>query len=299
MTDFVACKSHNLVPDFDHGLIDCFRVASHFKGAVLLNVGKTAQHLLTGDSHLVEHEPAVVLGLVAELGAEISDLDTTEGHVLLVVSNLHKEAINTIIVSIDNATSKYSSVVCPVTKTTRPVFGAGDGWRVDDPLISLEVERCSRLESSNVGAVAELSLGVATRFAHGSNVSEPERVLLITTKFLNSSLEHAVVQCGRINTSRQVLRHGEARLNSVVDLGVDVHHFIDEAPLPLLLLLTGHFDEVFGGNHFFGVLLHNFDQGREVLSVARQVNDMLHLLLIEVALVAFLLEIGVNYLALD
>jgi len=107
------------------------------------------------------------------------------------------------------------------------------------------------------------------------------------------------VQSRWVNTSWQVLRHGKARLNIVVDLWIDIHHFVNEAPLPFLLLFSCHLDEVLWWNHLLRVLFYDFDQRFEVLSVARQINDLFHFFLIKVALVTLLLEIRVDYLAPD
>jgi len=97
----------------------------------------------------------------------------------------------------------------------------------------------------------------------------------------------------------QVLRHGKARLDSVVDLWIDVHHLVNEAPLPFLLLFFCQLNKVDWRNHLLWVLFDNLNKWGEELSVTWQVNNLLHLFLIEVTFVTFFLEIRVDYLAPD
>jgi len=61
LTDFVASEGHDLVSNLNHGLIDSFWIASHFKSSILFNVSEATQHVLTRNSNLVKHQPAIVL----------------------------------------------------------------------------------------------------------------------------------------------------------------------------------------------------------------------------------------------
>ena len=113
LLDFNASLSNNLVANFDHGLIDGLRISSHLKAAVFLDVRKSVEHVGSGDPHLVKHEPAIVLRVVAELGTNIADFYAFERQVSLKVADRHKEAINTVVIFTNYALSKHSSIVSP------------------------------------------------------------------------------------------------------------------------------------------------------------------------------------------
>lgn len=218
LADFHASCSYYLVSDFDHSLIDSLWVASHLECTFFVNISKPTKHMLAGNFHLIKHKPSIVLRLISKFGAEVSNFNPANRMMSLLVSNFNKEAVYTVIAFIYEATGKYKCMVRPASKTTRPVFCARDCWRVDHPFISFQIEGRRRFYALNIRSVAQLRLGIAAHNFHGSNVFKPKIVLFLATKFLNGSLEHPVVQGGRINTSIHVLRHCQARFKLLIPL---------------------------------------------------------------------------------
>lgn len=131
--------------------------------------------------------------MIAELWAYIADLDSFEWHVSFCVSDWDKETLDAVIISIDDTSGEDCCMIGPLTHTAWPVFCACDGWRVNNPLVSLHIESGSSLEPSNIRTVSKFSLSVATQLFHGSYVLTPAFELFVTSKFFNSSLEHTIV----------------------------------------------------------------------------------------------------------
>lgn len=183
-------------------MIDGLRVASHLEATVFLDVSKSVEHVGSGDSHLIKHEPAVILRVVAELGTNIADFYAFEWQMSLKIADGDEEAIDTIVVFTNYALSKNSRIISPQTHTTRPELRRGDSWRVDYELVGGHVESGRCLKTCDVGAMTHLSLRVATHPFHGPDILDPLLSLLIRAKFQQSSLEHADMQGGWINARR-------------------------------------------------------------------------------------------------
>ena len=74
-----SCTRDDLVPNLDHGLVKSLRISSQLKFAVLMNIGEPSEHIGAGDPDLVEHQPAIVFLLIAELGTQVTNLYTRKG----------------------------------------------------------------------------------------------------------------------------------------------------------------------------------------------------------------------------
>ena len=73
--DDVACLGDNLVSDFNHSLVNSFRITSDLKRPVLCYVGKTAKHVSPRNSNFIKHEPTVVFGVVSKFRADVTDFN--------------------------------------------------------------------------------------------------------------------------------------------------------------------------------------------------------------------------------
>ena len=102
---------------------------------------------------MIENQPAVVFGVVAELWAYISNLDSFARQVVLSAPDLDHERVNAKIVSVHKTLRKDDCMVGPQTQTARPVLGARHSGRVDHKLICLHVQGRSRLDTCNVGTM--------------------------------------------------------------------------------------------------------------------------------------------------
>jgi len=69
-----SSSSYYLEPNFNHCLIKSLWITSQFKLTILVDVGKPSQHVCTGHSYLIEHDPAIVFLMVAQFGTDVSDL---------------------------------------------------------------------------------------------------------------------------------------------------------------------------------------------------------------------------------
>ena len=59
----------------DHDLVDDFRVSLHLEVTSLGNTNETRKESLARDSHVIKFEVSVVDAVVAQLGANVTDLD--------------------------------------------------------------------------------------------------------------------------------------------------------------------------------------------------------------------------------
>ena len=122
LTYFLTGSGDNLVTNFNHGLVNRLGVSSHFEGAILVDEGKACEHVGSGDANLIKHEPAVVLGVVSKLGADVANLDTLEGKVSLQISDWDQEALDTVVVLTNFTLSEDGRMISPQAQASRPVL---------------------------------------------------------------------------------------------------------------------------------------------------------------------------------
>lgn len=111
---------------------------------------------------LVEEQEAVVHGVVAKLGADVANVDVLKRQVCLQVPDLDDKGVRAVWLALDDELSHDDSVVCSAAEGTDPPFRGGQGGRVDDESLVLLVPCGRRLESSDVGAVAQLRLCITS-----------------------------------------------------------------------------------------------------------------------------------------
>ena len=93
---------NNLLPNGDHDLIKRPKVTSNLKATFLIEVSKPAEHVLSGNSNLVENDPTVVHRVVPHLAAKVAYFDARHWLMSVEVSNLDHEWLNAEIVPVDD-----------------------------------------------------------------------------------------------------------------------------------------------------------------------------------------------------
>ena len=294
LLDFQTCSRNNLVANFDHGLVDCFWVSAEFEATILVNKWKSVEHVGPGDADLIKHQPPIILGVVTLLGANITHFDSFKGQMCLHVSNWDEETLDTEVIFTDFALSKHSSMISPKTQTTRPVLSTSHGGWIYDIFIGHLIEGCCRFETLNVWTVSEFCLGVAPHKSHRSYFWQPLLVLFVWSQLLDYSLKHTIVEQSYVNTRCHCLWENWATVNlTEVTVLVDLLLPFLLLPSPLHLLFTSPLN-VLRGCYKFRMFSEILNQGSIVLWVSRDLEEVLHLLLVEVALIALLLKVRVH-----
>ena len=93
----------------------------------------------------------------------------------------------------DHPSEDYSMGGC-AAHATGPELRPANGWRVDHPLIGLHIQRCSRFQPLDIRAVAELGLGVASKYLQTVAQRKILLPLLIACEVDHALGEHALVE---------------------------------------------------------------------------------------------------------
>lgn len=99
---------------------------------------------------MVESGPTIVFAVITEFGTHVTRIETFDPLESVDVTVRHNEALNTIVVTINDESGKNCSMSGKTTKISRPKLRGSDSRGINDELVSLFVESCSCLESSNV-----------------------------------------------------------------------------------------------------------------------------------------------------
>jgi hypothetical protein len=146
-----------------------------------VDAGVLCQHVDVGDLDLVEEEETVIhsvvtliaslalvlpfLGLRAvtyEFWSNISDVNTVEGLVSLQVSDLDNEGVWSKGLSVEDKLRHNHGVVGGAAQRANPPFRGSEMGGVNDEGLVGGVPGGGSLKTTNVGAVSQLGLGVAT-----------------------------------------------------------------------------------------------------------------------------------------
>jgi hypothetical protein len=120
------------------------------------------QHLVSGDTNLVEDQPSVVLAMISELGANVTAFDAWHPLVVLKRSDLDNEGSNTVIVVVNEKSCHYEGVRAVPAHVSWPELGGSNRWRVNHELVSFGVKSSCGLQLSHVRSVSQLRLCVAS-----------------------------------------------------------------------------------------------------------------------------------------
>jgi hypothetical protein len=127
-----------------------------------IHVLELCQHADMRHLNLVEEQKSIVHGVVTELGADIPDVNILQRLVGLEIANLHAERCWAVRLAVDYELSHDNRVVGSTAERTNPPLACREMGRVNGESLVVGVPRSRRLQAANVGAMAELGLGVAS-----------------------------------------------------------------------------------------------------------------------------------------
>lgn len=90
----MASSGGNLISYLNHSKIKRFWVTSYFKSTVFVDIRKPGKHVSSWDSHLVEHQEAIISRVVSKLAANVANFNTWQRIVSLQVSNLNHKRLD-------------------------------------------------------------------------------------------------------------------------------------------------------------------------------------------------------------
>lgn len=131
-------------------MIDDAWVRFHLEVSSLRYAHESGQQGLTWHAILIEHQVAIVNGVVAKFGADITNLNTCERLMRLETSNWYNEWLDTIISLERNAASKDDRMCGLDSKIAWPEFCSLKRGSMDHKLIRVKIECCRGLKTSNV-----------------------------------------------------------------------------------------------------------------------------------------------------
>jgi len=170
--------THDHATDAHHDGVHNAGVALDAELAFLVNIAEAHEHIVAGNAHFVERGPSVVLGAVANLGSEITTLNTGEDFPRLHVPDLYHEGLHTVFISIDDETGEDDSMATEAAKVAWPVLGGLNARSIDDELVCGHVKRGSSQKASDVRTMADLCLSVAAEDVQVGDQGEPFGFLL-------------------------------------------------------------------------------------------------------------------------
>lgn len=127
---------------------------------------------------LVEEQETVVHGVVTKLGANITNVDVLQRLMCLQVSDLNTERCRAVGLSVNDELCHDNCVVGGTSKRSNPPFACCEMWRVDGEGLVFGIPGRGSLETTDVGTMTKLSLGVAADDLVILCLGEPQVLLL-------------------------------------------------------------------------------------------------------------------------
>ena len=191
--------ANDVAPDEDHRWIQYFWVSVHWDAAFSVHTDKSLEHLIIWDPHIVKGHPAIVFAVVPQLWPHITALDSRHVLMSFKISDLHQEwnssvCIDITIVIRNHELSHDESIVRLSAHLSRPPFGCRLRWRVDDKLVCFLVKSCCCFKSSDVWAMANFCLCIASQNIKIMNFRHPFCLLLISREGSHGRQEHRHVK---------------------------------------------------------------------------------------------------------
>ena len=131
-----TCRLYDKHTDAHHHGVKYTQVALHAHFTFLIDFNESHEHIRSWDSNIIKLAPAIIFGVVADLGAEVAAFDTFTDLPSGNISDLNHEGLHTIVLLIDNQSGEDDGMTCEATEITRPVLGSTDVRRINDELIS-------------------------------------------------------------------------------------------------------------------------------------------------------------------
>jgi hypothetical protein len=90
----LSLQLHGGIPDL---IISCLGHCS-----IILNLNIPAEHVIFWDSHIIEPQEAIILCVVSEFRADVSDLDSWKNFMSLEISDLNNEILHSMSLPVDD-----------------------------------------------------------------------------------------------------------------------------------------------------------------------------------------------------
>lgn len=176
-----TCDLCHECPDRDHGTIRVLGVLRWDIHPVPQHLGISRKHLTPWNSDVVESQSTIVCAehSLKHLWSHLVDFDSRHQLLRVEVPKLREEQVVAVLLAVDDQSRHHDRMGCPDTSSSYPKFGTANGWRVDDELIRGWIKRRRRLDPSNVGAMAQLGLGIGAKDLKPLCFWDPYRLLLI------------------------------------------------------------------------------------------------------------------------
>jgi hypothetical protein len=143
---------------------------------------------------VVEQEEAVVHSVVTELRTDITNVDVLQWQVCLEITDLDNKWMRAERLAVDDQLGHYYGMVGGTSERSNPPLGRCEMGRVDSESLVIRVPCSCCLQSSYVGAVAQLGLCVTTNVLVVLCGLKELLVLLCVALVSEGDQEHALVQ---------------------------------------------------------------------------------------------------------
>ena len=125
------------------------------------------------DSDVRENGVPVVFILVAVLRPDVPHFHPGQWHVVFHGTDRHDEGLRPVILPFHDEPCNHKGVIPHFAELSRPELGSLQGGCMDDELVNANVEGGCGLNSLNVRAMAQLSLGVAPNHLEALGLRHP------------------------------------------------------------------------------------------------------------------------------
>jgi hypothetical protein len=182
------------------------------------DLGVLHEHVLSGDSHIGELDPAVVDGVSAHLLSNVAESDAGHERVRRDVSQLDNKDLDAVVLAVDKQTSKAGGVGGRVGGSSNPPLGGSSVGGVDDELVRVLDVGGGGLKTGHVGAMAQLGHSKAA----------------VEALDVRGALSHPVVVL-LLGAGTPDGAHEQARVHTESDSGAHVHNAVQLGPQQRLL----------------------------------------------------------------
>jgi hypothetical protein len=170
----------------DNGRSDPCKCSVHERGRATttelvrlrVDVRVAGKHADVWDFDVVEEQEAIVHGVVTEFGANVTNVDVLEWLVGLQIADLDAEGSRAVGLALDDQLRHDDCVVGSAAQRTNPPFARREMGRVDGEGLVVLIPGGGCLETTDVGAVAQLCLRIAADDLVVVGFGEPHFLLL-------------------------------------------------------------------------------------------------------------------------
>lgn len=100
--------------------------------------------------------------LVTKLGTNVTNVNVLKRLMSLEITDLHHERMRTVVLSTDKQLGHDNRMIGSAAKGPNPPLGGSQSWGVDSKGLVIGVPSSGGLQTTNVGAVAQFRLSIAS-----------------------------------------------------------------------------------------------------------------------------------------